>query len=87
MILSAEKFVFACLGRMAAAATLVVSLAGQPTAAAAQPDLYIMAMSYQPEFCFINQRQDFAGCKHPMEYWKSHLTIHGLWPEVRYALL
>ena len=44
-------------------------------------NLYIMAMSYQPEFCYQNREDDLPGCSHPREFWKSHLTIHGLWPD------
>ena len=44
-------------------------------------DLYVMSMSYQPEFCYENRHEDWPGCTHPEEFWKSHLTIHGLWPE------
>lgn len=46
-------------------------------------DLYVMSMSYQPEFCYKNRHKidHFPGCLHPQEYWKGHLTIHGLWPQ------
>mmetsp|Transcript_31905 Transcript_31905/g.48931 ORF Transcript_31905/g.48931 Transcript_31905/m.48931 type:complete len:245 (-) Transcript_31905:87-821(-) len=44
-------------------------------------DLYILSMSYQPEFCFMHRHDDFVGCRNPLEFWKGHLTIHGLWPE------
>lgn len=64
-----------------AAASLVVSLADTPHYVA-QPDLYIMAMSHQPEFCYQHQKEGWEGCQHPRDYWKTHLTIHGLWPEV-----
>jgi len=70
-----------------AAATLVASLASNPQDAVAQPDLYVMAMSHQPEFCFQHKSQGYEGCQHPMDYWKSHLTIHGLWPEVRIIMI
>lgn len=81
----------------AAATTLVASLASNPNEAVAQPiqtpfvesiyeirkqpDLYIMAMSHQPEFCFQHKSAGYEGCQHPRDYWKAHLTIHGLWPE------
>lgn len=63
---------------LVAATTLILSLAG-PT----PPDLYIMAMSHQPEFCYQHKSEGWEGCQHPRDYWKTHLTIHGLWPEVR----
>ena len=46
-------------------------------------DLYVMSMSYQPEFCYKNRHENWPGCTHPQEFWKSHLTIHGLWPEYK----
>jgi ribonuclease T2 len=61
---------------LVAATTLILSLAG-PT----PPDLYIMAMSHQPEFCYQHKSEGWEGCQHPRDYWKTHLTIHGLWPE------
>lgn len=67
---------------VAAATTLVATVASNPSQAVAhQPDLYIMAMSHQPEFCYQNKSQNYAGCKRPSDYMKTHLTIHGLWPE------
>jgi ribonuclease T2 len=44
-------------------------------------DFYVMSMSYQPEFCYQNRHSHWPGCSHPLDFWKSHLTIHGLWPE------
>lgn len=44
-------------------------------------DLYVMSMSYQPEFCYKNRHEHWPGCTHPEAFWKTHLTIHGLWPE------
>lgn len=42
-------------------------------------DLYIMSMSFQPEFC--HKHEDYSGCQAPHKFWQSHLTIHGMWPE------
>lgn len=42
-------------------------------------DVYVLAMSHQPAFC-SSQDQRPPGCRHPREFWKYHLTIHGLWP-------
>lgn len=44
-------------------------------------DLYIMSMSYQPEFCYQHRQEQWPGCEHPRTDWKTHLTIHGLWPQ------
>ena len=63
---------------LVAATTLIASSLADPT----PPDLYIMAMSHQPEFCYQHKSEGWEGCQHPRDYWKSHLTIHGLWPEV-----
>jgi hypothetical protein len=79
MNLETGKLLWSCLGRAAATLTLVASLVVAET----PPDLYIMAMSHQPEFCYQHRSADYVGCQHPMDYWKTHLTIHGLWPEVR----
>lgn len=43
-------------------------------------DLYVLAQSWQPEFCHGKTKQ-FPGCAHPQEYWAKHFTMHGLWPE------
>ena len=67
----------------AAATTLVATLAAGGDPAVAKPDLYIIAMSHQPEFCFQHQKDGYAGCQHPIDYWKTHLTIHGMWPEYK----
>lgn len=44
-------------------------------------DFYVLAMSYQPEFCYSHRTQSFAGCAKPQQFWKSELTLHGLWPQ------
>lgn len=44
-------------------------------------DFYVLSMSYQPEFCDSHQFDSFVGCEKPNDYWKSSLTIHGLWPQ------
>jgi|EP00970_Alexandrium_tamarense_P000756 ribonuclease I len=46
-------------------------------------DFYIYTMTYQPEFCRENG-DEFVGCQRYEEDWEGQLTIHGLWPEVRY---
>uniref|UniRef100_A0AAV1UFB9 Uncharacterized protein n=1 Tax=Peronospora matthiolae TaxID=2874970 RepID=A0AAV1UFB9_9STRA len=44
-------------------------------------DMYILAQSWQPAFCFHKETQ-YPGCCTPQRYWRSHLTLHGLWPEL-----
>ncbi|CAI5722195.1 unnamed protein product [Hyaloperonospora brassicae] len=44
-------------------------------------DMYILAQSWQPAFCFQKEEQ-YPGCRAPQRYWRSHLTLHGLWPEL-----
>ncbi|CAM9697961.1 unnamed protein product, partial [Choristocarpus tenellus] len=41
-------------------------------------NLYIFAMSWKAEWCYHSSS---PGCKAPREFWKDHLTIHGLWPD------
>jgi ribonuclease T2 len=41
-------------------------------------DLYILSQSWQPEFCYGTS---YPGCAQPETYWKTHFTLHGLWPE------
>lgn len=43
-------------------------------------DLYIFSQSWQPEFCAGFQTV-YPGCHDPQPYWKTHMTLHGLWPE------
>uniref|UniRef100_K3WFJ1 Uncharacterized protein n=1 Tax=Globisporangium ultimum (strain ATCC 200006 / CBS 805.95 / DAOM BR144) TaxID=431595 RepID=K3WFJ1_GLOUD len=43
-------------------------------------DLYVLAQSWQPEFCHGKEKV-FPGCQEPQEFWKTHFTLHGLWPE------
>ena len=44
-------------------------------------DLYVLSMSYQPEFCYQNKYEDYYYCEQPRDTWRYNLTIHGLWPE------
>ncbi|OWZ12116.1 hypothetical protein PHMEG_00014767 [Phytophthora megakarya] len=53
----------------------VSNLAPQPF------DMYILAQSWQPAFCF-GKEQQYTGCRAPQIYWRTHLTLHGLWPEL-----
>ncbi|KAG4040771.1 hypothetical protein PC123_g23696 [Phytophthora cactorum] len=56
----------------------VSALAAKPPGAF---DMYILAQSWQPAFCF-GKEQEYPGCRAPQSYWRSHLTLHGLWPEL-----
>lgn len=85
---TSSNVVLSYLRGLAAATTLVATVAtSNPEEAVAQPDLFIMAMSHQPEFCFQHKKAGYSGCQHPRDFWKKSLTIHGLWPEVRTELV
>ncbi|GAB9471573.1 hypothetical protein Gpo141_00008779 [Globisporangium polare] len=43
-------------------------------------ELYVLAQSWQPEFCHGKEKV-YPGCKSPLPYWRQHFTMHGLWPE------
>lgn len=43
-------------------------------------DLYIFAQSWQGAFC-RSHAPLYPGCTNPRPFWKTHFTIHGLWPE------
>lgn len=40
--------------------------------------LYVFAYSWTPEFCY---GKSYTGCSSPEDYWNTHFTIHGLWPQ------
>ena len=40
--------------------------------------IYVFAYSWTPGFCLDT---NYVGCSNPQEYWKTHFTIHGLWPQ------
>jgi ribonuclease T2 len=42
-------------------------------------DMFVFAYSWQAEFCF--GQTTYAGCSPPQDYWKTHFTLHGLWPQ------
>lgn len=42
-------------------------------------DMYLLAYSWQPEFCY--GQTSYEGCDAPQDYWKTHFTLHGLWPQ------
>jgi ribonuclease T2 len=72
---------FMLISAMIIGVTLVTLLPHYSELRIAKFDFYVMSMSYQPEFCYENRHDDWPGCSHPLDFWKAHLTIHGLWPE------
>jgi len=42
-------------------------------------DLYVFAYEWTPQYCY--GQKEYKGCNSPNDYWETHLTIHGLWPE------
>jgi ribonuclease T2 len=44
-------------------------------------DIYLLAQSWQPEFC-QGKLNEYPGCQQPVDYWRNHFTLHGLWPEL-----
>jgi ribonuclease I len=42
-------------------------------------DIYVLAYSWQPQFCY--GQTSYPGCLSPQDYWKTHFTLHGLWPQ------
>ena len=43
-------------------------------------DLYLLAQSWQPQFCY-HKNDQYPGCNSPQDEWKTQFTLHGLWPE------
>jgi ribonuclease T2 len=43
-------------------------------------DFYLLSTSWQAEFC-DGKKGVYPGCKVPGDFWKSHFTLHGLWPQ------
>ena len=50
-------------------------------------DFYVLAMTYQPDFCDHHASFKYPGCERPLDFWRKSLTIHGLWPQVRHKSL
>lgn len=42
-------------------------------------DIYVLAYSWQPEFCY--GKTGYYGCSHPSPSWNTNFTLHGLWPQ------
>lgn len=42
-------------------------------------DVYVFAYTWTPEFCFGTS--GYPGCKNPEDFWGTHFTLHGLWPQ------
>lgn len=41
--------------------------------------MYVFAYSWTPGFC--GTQSNDPGCSTPQSYWKTHFTLHGLWPQ------
>ena len=41
-------------------------------------DLYVFAYSWTPEFC---EGESYPLCSTPEDFWGTHFTLHGLWPQ------
>ena len=50
-------------------------------AAAMSSDMYVFAYTFQPQFCY--GETSYPGCSSPQEFWKTHFTVHGLWPQFK----
>lgn len=59
---------------------LIDTLHGRLAGNAKEFELYVLAQSWQPEFCHGKEKV-YPGCKSPLPYWRKHFTMHGLWPE------
>jgi ribonuclease T2 len=53
--------------------------ASVPLASAAASDMYVFAYTFEPQFCY--DQNSYPGCDAPQEYWYTHFTVHGLWPQ------
>jgi ribonuclease T2 len=42
--------------------------------------MYVFAMSWKPQWCHGASSKQ-PGCMRPRDYWLSHMTLHGLWPD------
>lgn len=42
-------------------------------------DIYVLAYSWQPEFCY--GKTGYYGCSNPSPTWNTNFTLHGLWPQ------
>lgn len=43
-------------------------------------DMFVFAYSWTPEFCY-GETNSWPGCENPEDFWKTHFTLHGLWPQ------
>jgi len=59
--------------------TVVISNCSALTAKAITGDMYVLAYSWQPEFCY--GKTTYTGCNPPQDYWTKSFTLHGLWPQ------
>ena len=71
-----------------AASSLVLTAAGGRATSPAtakrylgSSDMYVFAYTFQPEFCY--GQTSYPGCEDPHDYWYTHFTVHGLWPQYK----
>lgn len=50
-------------------------------ATATSSDMYVFAYTFQPQFCY--GETSYPGCSSPQEFWYTHFTVHGLWPQFK----
>jgi ribonuclease T2 len=64
------------------ALVLMAMLAMGPQLSSAQTtgDVYVFAYSWEAEFCY-GEYGTYPGCSTPDDYWLTHFTVHGLWPQ------
>jgi ribonuclease I len=63
---------------VAAAGCLGMALSAATTDTPGDFDSFVLEQSWQPTFC---AGEHYPGCVQPTEYMKTHLTLHGLWPQ------
>lgn len=44
-------------------------------------DMYLLAYTWSAQFC--HNQPSYKSCQKPREFWKTHFTIHGLWPQYK----
>ena len=42
----------------------------------------ILAVQWYPSVCKVHR---YKTCKHPLPFWQTHFTLHGLWPQKEYC--
>ncbi len=44
-------------------------------------DVALLAVQWFPSVCKVERYKE---CRRPLDFWKSHFTLHGLWPRARH---